>query len=130
MYNAKRFIQKIRDIGCSFALDDFGTGMSSFSYLRDLPMDYIKVDAAFVSGINDPVNACIVESVKKVADLLDLKTVAEGVEEREQLSKVSQMGIDYFQGFYLGRPIPYEEFSAKVVAESNKGQQKAGPHVD
>jgi EAL domain-containing protein (putative c-di-GMP-specific phosphodiesterase class I) len=116
MFNAKSFIRRLRDIGCSFALDDFGTGMSSFSYLRDLPMDYVKIDAAFVMGITDPVNACIVESVKKVADLLDLQTVAEGIEEREQLDAVAKMGIDYFQGFYLDRPMPFEEFSAKVVS--------------
>jgi two-component system CheB/CheR fusion protein len=113
---AKKFIDHLRNIGCSFALDDFGIGMSSLSYLRELPLDYIKIDGGFVQNIvGDEVNAAIVDSVKTVSDLLKISTVAEGVETEDQAKHLSELGIDYLQGFYLHRPVPYEEFSALVV---------------
>jgi len=113
---AKAFIDQLREIGCCFALDDFGMGMSSLAYLKELPMDYLKIDASFVKDIaEDEVNAAIVSSVKQVSDVLGLKTIAEGVESEDQAEHLREVGIDYLQGFLLRRPVPFEEFSSLVV---------------
>ncbi|MFT0546232.1 EAL domain-containing protein [Allopusillimonas ginsengisoli] len=93
--------------GFSFALDDFGSGMSSFSYLEQLPVQYIKIDGEFVKGIlTRPAGAAIVEAVVKVARAMDILTVAESVEFPELLPHLREIGIDYGQGFALHRPEP------------------------
>ncbi|WP_255398916.1 EAL domain-containing protein [Pollutimonas subterranea] len=95
------------DQGFSFALDDFGSGMSSFSYLEQLPVQYIKIDGEFVKGIlTRPAGAAIVEAVVKVARAMNILTVAESVEFPELLPHLQAFGIDYGQGFVLHRPEP------------------------
>ena len=101
------FIESIRAEGCRFALDDFGTGMSSFSYLKALPVDYLKIDGGFVRDIDsDPMSLAIVEAVNRVGHAVGLKTVAESVETRSLLETLSRVGVDYGQGFALHRPEP------------------------
>ncbi len=111
LIEAKKFMEKAKSLGFKFALDDFGTGMSSLSYLRELPIDSVKIDMSFIKNItSDSVNRTIVNSVNDVAHLLDLEVIAEGIENNEQLNCLKDIGIDSFQGFFMGKPLPFEEF--------------------
>lgn len=104
---AAQLIREIKQIGCRFALDDFGSGVSSFSYLRHLPIDYLKIDGNFVrSLLNDPVNCAIVESVNHIGHLMGIQTIAEFVETSDVRDQLKIMGIDYVQGFAVHRPVP------------------------
>ena len=104
---ATRFIQEIKQLGCSFALDDFGSGMSSFGYLKNLPVDYLKIDGNFVKDIvNDPATRAIVESINHIGHVMGLSTIAESVETRELLRVLNHIGVDYVQGYGIDRPSP------------------------
>jgi diguanylate cyclase (GGDEF)-like protein/PAS domain S-box-containing protein len=105
--HALRFIDTLKTRGCQFALDDFGTGLASFSYLKSLPVDYLKIDGAFVRGlVTDDVDHAMVEAVHRVGRIMSLKTIAECVENQAVLEKLKRIGIDYGQGYELGRPRP------------------------
>ncbi|MDO6460696.1 EAL domain-containing protein [Granulosicoccaceae sp. 1_MG-2023] len=107
---ATRLIQSLRDIGVTFSLDDFGTGMSSFGYLRDLPIDYLKIDGTFVKHIaDDPVSRAMVESINNVGHIMGLRTVAEFVENDAILNELRRLGVDYAQGYALSKPAPIRE---------------------
>jgi len=100
-----RFMEGIRAEGCAFALDDFGAGLSSFTYLKALPIDYLKIDGAFVRDITtDELDCAIVESVNRVGHVVGLKTIAEFVETDEVGQRLQEIGVDYAQGFGLHRP--------------------------
>ncbi len=104
---ALRFIGALRERGCHFALDDFGTGVSSFGYLRTLPVDFVKIDGIFVKGIlDDPTDDVLVASINSVAHSLGKKTIAEYVENERILHRMAEIGVDYVQGFAVGRPEP------------------------
>ena len=104
--SARSFIRDIMQLGCSFALDDFGSGYSSFSYLKNLPVDVIKIDGAFVRDmLNDPMDMAIVTSINNIAHSLGKKTVAEFVENLEILKQLKAIGVDYVQGYYISRPL-------------------------
>ncbi|GGA13145.1 GGDEF domain-containing response regulator [Okeania sp. KiyG1] len=104
---AAKFIQSLKQIGCSFALDDFGKGMSSLSYLTNLPVDYLKIDGMFIKKMEkDTVTQGIVEGIHHIGRAMNLKVVAEYIETESMLNKVSSLGIDYGQGFYLDKPSP------------------------
>lgn len=104
---AAEFIQSLKKLGCSFALDDFGKGMSSFSYLTNLPVDYLKIDGMFIKKMEkDIVTQGIVEGIHHIGKAMGLKIVAEYVETESILHRVSSLGIDYAQGFYIERPNP------------------------
>lgn len=103
-------MQHLVDQGFRFALDDFGSGMLSFAYLRQLPVQYVKIDGEFVRDIlHDPVDRAMVEAVAKVARLMGIQTVAEFVESAELLEHLAAMGVDYGQGFALHRPEPFSK---------------------
>ncbi|MEL6963921.1 MAG: EAL domain-containing protein, partial [Pseudomonadota bacterium] len=103
----KCLIDELKQIGCRFALDDFGSGLSSFNYLKQLPIDYLKIDGSFTRDIlSDKHSRTMVEAVHQVAKSLNLKTVAEGVETTEALETLQSIGIDFVQGFAVGRPAP------------------------
>lgn len=105
--NALPFMTQLRELGCRFSLDDFGNGLSSFGYLKTLPVDYLKIDGRFVKEIaNDRVDETMVEAIHRLGKVMGLKTVAEWVENAETLQKVNAMNIDYAQGFHLGSPRP------------------------
>ena len=105
--NALPFMTQLRELGCRFSLDDFGNGLSSFGYLKTLPVDYLKIDGRFVKEIaNDRVDETMVEAIHRLGKVMGLKTVAEWVENAETLQKVSAMNIDYAQGFHMGSPRP------------------------
>ena len=104
---AASLIEKIKILGCSLSLDDFGTGASSFAYLKYLAVDYIKIDGTFIKNVmDDPIDLEIVSSIVKIAKTLDVKTVAEFVDKKEILNKVTELGVDYAQGFLLSKPSP------------------------
>lgn len=103
---ARRFIHELRSIGCRFALDDFGTGFSSFSHLKNLPVDFIKIDGMFVEGMaRDPIDLAMVASMNDIAHSLGRKTVAEYAEDIKILKLLQQCGVDYAQGFFVSRPL-------------------------
>jgi Amt family ammonium transporter len=105
--DAQRFIDALRELGCAFSLDDFGTGFSSLKYLRELTVDYLKIDGSFVRNIHqDPVNSAMVKAIHQVGQVVGAKTVAEFVENDEILEHLRGIGIDYAQGYGIGRPGP------------------------
>ena len=105
---AGAFAQRLRTLGCAFALDDFGVGHGSFRYLRHLPVDYLKIDIQFVRNLlNDEDDRQVVRAIVGVAKQFEIKTIGEGVEEQATLKDLQQMGVDYAQGHYLGRPVPF-----------------------
>jgi diguanylate cyclase (GGDEF)-like protein/PAS domain S-box-containing protein len=105
--SALRFISGLKTRGCRFVLDDFGSGLSSFSYLRDLQIDYLKIDGEFVQNmLEDRVKRAMVESINQVGHALGIQTIAEWVENRPTLEVLKSLGVDYAQGYWLCRPQP------------------------
>jgi diguanylate cyclase (GGDEF)-like protein len=105
--NTDKQIALLRDLGCRLAVDDFGTGYSSFSYLKRLPVDYLKIDGSFVRGLaRDRVDQAMVRMVGEVARAAGMQTVAEYVNNAATLSLLAKYGIDYAQGFYVGKAMP------------------------
>ena len=104
---AVALIQDLKAVGCLFALDDFGSGLSSFAYLRNLPVDYLKIDGVFVMNIDtDPVNFAMVEGIQKISRVMGLKTIAEFAATDSVLATLRTIGIDYAQGYALSKPEP------------------------
>lgn len=102
---AGRLMSELRDMGCQFALDDFGSGVSSFGYLKKLPIDYLKVDGSFIRDIlSDETNRIFVKSIIDIAHTLGIKTICEFIENDDMLNVVKELGSDYAQGFAVGRP--------------------------
>jgi diguanylate cyclase (GGDEF)-like protein/PAS domain S-box-containing protein len=105
--NARYLMSELKGRGCRFALDDFGTGVSSFVYLKTLPVDFLKIDGQFISHITqDPVNRSMVEAISKVGRALGIATVAECVESEAVLAELRRIGVDFAQGFHLAPPLP------------------------
>ncbi len=127
---AQRMIQRLNDLGCEFAVDDFGTGFSTFGFLKQFPADYIKVDGSFISQLDrNPIDQVLVRSICEVARALSKETVAEFVDSEAVLQLVTQLGIDYAQGFYIGRPVPVDELdlTGAATAPRTKCPPKAYP---
>ncbi|MDJ0871443.1 MAG: EAL domain-containing protein [Gammaproteobacteria bacterium] len=107
---ARSFIITLQTMGCMFALDDFGSGMSSFAYLRDLPVDILKIEGAFVKDLaQDSVSEAMVKSINDIGHVMEKKTIAEFVEDEACIVKLQAIGVDYGQGYGLARPVPLEE---------------------
>ena len=106
--HALLLMQQLKARGCRFSLDDFGSGMSSFSYLKKLPVDYLKIDGIFIRDIaSDPIDRAMVSAIHQIGKLMGLKTVAEFVEDDQILAEVRAIGIDYGQGYGLAKPAPF-----------------------
>lgn len=104
---AREFIHELKTLGCLFALDDFGSGMSSFGYLQHLAINYVKIDGSFVRNLlKDEINTSIIESITKVVHSMGLKAIAEHVEDAATQRKLQSLGVDYVQGYGIGRPVP------------------------
>jgi len=102
------FMNAMRDMGCRFALDDFGVGMSSLTYLKRLPVDYVKIDGSFVRDmLSDRADWTTVEMINQISHLAGRKTIAEFVENAEILDALRAIGVDYAQGYFVGRPAPF-----------------------
>lgn len=106
---ARNFAADVCALGCGLALDDFGTGFGSFTYLRTLPLSYLKIDVSFVRSLLDSNDdRRIVQSIISIAERFGLRTIAEGVEDAATVKLLRELGADYAQGFHLGRPAPLE----------------------
>ncbi len=104
---AVEFIKEIKGEGCKFALDDFGAGLSSFSYLRTIPVDFLKIDGRFVQNMMvDSMDSAIVAAINFIGDVAGVKTIAESVENKETQRKLQSIGVDYAQGYGIERPRP------------------------
>ena len=114
---ACRLIERLRGVGFHFALDDFGTGTSSFAYLKGLPIDYVKIDGVFVRDIlSNRVNCAMVEAINHVAHVMGFLTVAEFVENSAILERLREVGVDFVQGYGIGRPEPLETLLRRPVS--------------
>lgn len=104
-YHVDRQIALLRELGCQFALDDFGTGYSSFSYLQKLKFDYIKIDGSFVHDLmNNPVDQKMIRLIAEIGKEAGMKTIAEYVQSARSLERLSELGVDMAQGYFVGRP--------------------------
>ena len=116
---AMDFIGELRAQGCRFSLDDFGSGLSSFTYLKNMPVDYLKIDGSFVRDmVDDPMDAAMVASINQVGHVMGLKTIAEFVETDAVLEKLREMGVDFVQGFGIEHPRPLEDLIAVQQASA------------
>ena len=107
---AQVFIRRIRELGCLFSLDDFGTGQSSFAYLKNLEVDFLKIDGAFVHNLpGDRIALSMVTAIHHVARAMDLRTIAEYVENQDILDCLGDIGVDYAQGYGVHKPEPFTE---------------------
>jgi diguanylate cyclase (GGDEF)-like protein/PAS domain S-box-containing protein len=114
---ALKFIETIKRYGCKFSLDDFGAGVSSFGYLKSLPVDYVKIDGVFIRSIhNSEVDQAMVKAIAQVSAVMGMRTIAEFVENRESFDVLREIGIDYAQGYWIAKPKPAAEVFAKAHA--------------
>jgi len=103
-------MNRMKIIGCQFSLDDFGTGLSSYSYLRNLPVDFVKIDGVFVRDIaNNPGDYAVVRSINEIGHYMGKKTIAEFVEDDDVLERLREIGVDYAQGYRIEKPGPLED---------------------
>jgi diguanylate cyclase (GGDEF)-like protein/PAS domain S-box-containing protein len=115
------FMQTLKKLGCKFSLDDFGSGLSSFTYLKNLPVDYLKIDGQFISNVaEDNVDEKMVKAIHEVGNAMGIETIAERVETRQVLDKLGSLGVEFAQGFYIARPTS--------VASFKPWADEAGPH--
>lgn len=113
---AKNFIRRLKNHGCRFALDDFGSGFSSYAYLKNLPVDFLKIDGMFVKDIHtDAVNFAMVESINHIGHVMGRQTIAEFVENTETLQTLNKLGIDYMQGYGIAKPAPLNNLEKKLT---------------
>lgn len=111
--DVKKILQNIRELGVDIAIDDFGTGYSSFTYIKDLPVDTLKIDASFIRDVHESEQSqAIVSAVLSLASTLGIKVVAEGVEIEEQLRYLDKDGCNFAQGFFFSKPIPSDQFES------------------
>jgi len=122
---ATRFITELKALGCLFSLDDFGSGMSSFGYLKHLPVDFLKIDGSFVRDmLSDPIDNAMVEAINQIGHVMGKRTIAEYVEHEGILERLREIGVDYAQGFGIAVPKPFEattgdENAPRVVYVTN-----------
>lgn len=113
MTNALSFINEFRELGCKFALDDFGCGLSSFSYLQNIPIDYLKIDGSFVHDIHlNAVNRAMVAAINDIAHVMSIETICEFVENMAVMYVLDELEVDYAQGYHIGKPAPIETLYA------------------
>ena len=113
-------ITKLRDYGFHVSMDDFGSGYSSLNSLKDMPLDVLKLDAGFFSGdLDDERGEIVVSEAIKLAKNLNMETVAEGVEAKEQVEFLARQGCDMIQGYFYARPLPKEEFEKRMAGSDD-----------
>lgn len=122
---ATGLIDQLRKLGCKSALDDFGSGMSSFAYLKNFPIDYLKIDGVFVKDIiSDPIDNAMVKSINDIGHVLGLKTIAEYVEDEEILERLKEIGVDEAQGYHIAKPQPLDQLSDVNIDERKREKNK------
>ena len=111
---AIKFISTLKEFGCQFALDDFGSGLSSFGYLKNLPVDHLKIDGMFVKNIiDDPIDLAMVKSINEIGHVMGMQTIAEFVENDAIKGMLKDIGVNYGQGYGIGKPQPFDELLGK-----------------
>ena len=114
-------INEIRDLGCSFSLDDFGSGYASFSYLRDFPVDFVKIDGIFVREIlNKPADYAMINSITEIAHFMDKQVIAEFVSDENTSLVLKNIGVDYGQGWHFGKPRPLQEVLLEIADDKQE----------
>ncbi len=117
---ASHIIKTLKKLGCRFSLDDFGSGLSSFSYLKNLPVDFLKIDGSFVKDMDtNPMNRAIVEAIHQVGHTLSIRTIAEFVENAAIVAQLRDIGVDYAQGYHFSQPEPLIDDSNVIPIEKN-----------
>ena len=112
---ANKFISTLKGLGCRFALDDFGSGLSSFAYLKNLPVDYLKIDGMFVKDIvDDPIDRAMVKSINEIGHVMGMQTIAEFVENDVIKGMLKEIGVNYAQGYGIGKPQPLYELLSRA----------------
>jgi EAL domain-containing protein (putative c-di-GMP-specific phosphodiesterase class I) len=107
--SASGFLRKLQGMGCLIALDDFGSGLSSFNYLKQLPVDYLKIDGSFIRDLkHGSRDYTFVKAIHEVSQAIGIKTIAEWVETKEVMDSLLEIGIDFAQGYYIGKPAPIQ----------------------
>ena len=115
----------MNELGCHFALDDFGSGLSSFAYLKNLPVDYLKIDGMFVKGIiDDPIDYAMVKSINEIGQVMGMQTIAEFVESDAIKRMLKKIGVNYVQGYGIEKPVPFEEILEKFNNVTDKKTSK------
>ena len=105
-------MQTLKKLGCKFSLDDFGSGLSSFTYLKNLPVDYLKIDGQFIRNVvDDSVDESMVKAIWEVGHAMGIETIAERVETKQVLEKLGSLGIEFAQGYYIARPTSVASFA-------------------
>lgn len=112
---AINFFNLLKQKGCSLALDDFGAGLSSFAYLKELPVDYLKIDGQFIKDLDtDPIALPMVKSINELSHVMGKKTIAEHVESPDTMLQLKKIGVDYVQGYHLGKPASMQNFPGRI----------------
>ena len=115
------FIATLHARGCRFALDDFGSGLSSFGYLKNLPVQYLKIDGSFVRDIeHDPMDLAMVEAINQIGHVAGMQTIAEYVENAAIRAELHRLGVDYAQGFGIARPEPLHALVQQIMPRQRK----------
>lgn len=113
---AIKFMSKLKNLGCKFALDDFGSGLSSFAYLKNLPVDYLKIDGMFVKDmVDDPIDHAMVKSINEIGHVMGMQTIAEFVENDEIKGMLREIGVNYAQGYGIGKPVPLDDLLEQTI---------------
>jgi len=121
---ARLFIARVRTLGCQFALADFGSGLSALSYLKQMTVDYLKINGSLVKNMaNDPVDHDMVKAIHQISHCIGASTIAEFVEDEKTLEQLCAMGIDYAQGYGMRTPSPLHELASELKPAKN--QRKA-----
>ena len=109
LVKATQFLDELHSLGCLFALDDFGSGVSSYGYLKNLPVDFLKIDGEFVRDIvTNPISLAMVKSINEIGHMMGKKTIAEYVEDQQTVDLLKQIGVDFAQGYFYSKPEPVE----------------------
>ena len=109
LVKATKFLEEVHEMGCLLSLDDFGSGVSSFGYLKNLPVDFLKIDGEFVKDIaTNRINLAMVKSINEIGQVMGKKTIAEYVEDQKIVDLLKEIGVDYAQGFFFSRPAPLD----------------------
>jgi len=119
-------MQRVRGLGCTFALDDFGTGLSSLAYLKSLPISTLKIDGSFVrDSAANPRAESMVRAIAQLAHTMGMETVAEFVETDELRMRMTSLGVDFGQGFAIGKPVPLNEILGDLALYEAMSTQRA-----